>query len=164
MIQLGRLGNAEVGQQHQCSTVHKVPHRKTGIRAPASRTWNTFRIETGTFQTFLETYSAVRITNKNDCLVFRGHFRRRGQIDRADQDREDSSHAAAASALSITINSLSWRLRPDAERFAAPVRNGDRARFLNRPAMAFGELYEFLKVVLSFAQPKETDRSREAQI
>jgi hypothetical protein len=112
----------------------------------------------------LETYSAVRITNKNDCLVFRGHFRRRGQIDRTDRDLEDSSHAAAASALSITINSLSWRMRPDAERFAAPVRNGDRARFLNRPAMAFGELYEFLKVVLSFAQPKETNRSREAQI
>jgi hypothetical protein len=88
LIQLGRRGNAEVGQKHQCSTVHKVPHRKTGIRAPASRKWNTFRIETGTFQTFFET--------KNDCLLFRGHFRRRGQIDRADQDREDSSHAAPA--------------------------------------------------------------------
>jgi len=70
-----------------------------------------------------------------NSLLFRGHLHRHGQIDRTDQDWEDSSHAAAASALSITINSLSWRLRPDAERFAAPVRIGDRARFLNRPAM-----------------------------
>ena len=28
---------------------------------------------------------------------------------------------AAASALSITIKSLSWRFRPDAEKFAAPA-------------------------------------------
>jgi hypothetical protein len=32
-------------------------------------------------------------------------------------------NAEAASALSITIKSLSWRLRPDAEKFAAPVRS-----------------------------------------
>jgi hypothetical protein len=31
-------------------------------------------------------------------------------------------------------------------------RNGDWARFLNRPAMAFSELNEFLEVVLSFAR------------
>jgi hypothetical protein len=32
-------------------------------------------------------------------------------------------NAAAASALSIMIKSLSWRLRPEAEKFAAPARS-----------------------------------------
>jgi hypothetical protein len=36
---------------------------------------------------------------------------------------------------------------------------GDNARFLNRPAVAFSELNEFLKVVLSFARPQEAVRS-----
>jgi hypothetical protein len=35
---------------------------------------------------------------------------------------------------------------------------------LNRPAMAFGERYKFLEVVLSFARPQETERSREVQV
>jgi hypothetical protein len=36
--------------------------------------------------------------------------------------------------------------------------------FLKRPAMAFGELYEFLEVVLSFARPQETVRSKEVHV
>jgi hypothetical protein len=39
--------------------------------------------------------------------------------------------AAAAPALSITIKSLSWHSRPDAEKFAAPVRS--------RPAEKWGK-------------------------
>jgi hypothetical protein len=35
-------------------------------------------------------------------------------------------NAAAASALSITIKLLSWSLRRDAEKFAAPVRGNPR--------------------------------------
>ena len=37
-------------------------------------------------------------------------------------------------------------------------------QFLKRPAMAFGELYEFLEVVLSFARPQETVRSKEVHV
>jgi hypothetical protein len=36
--------------------------------------------------------------------------------------------------------------------------------FSQRPAMAFSELYEFLEVVLTFAPPKETNRSREMDV
>jgi hypothetical protein len=36
--------------------------------------------------------------------------------------------------------------------------------FLERPAMAFGELYEFREVVLSFARPQETVRSKEVHV
>jgi hypothetical protein len=36
--------------------------------------------------------------------------------------------AAAASVLSITIKSLSWRFNPEAEKFAVPVRS-------NRPSI-----------------------------
>jgi hypothetical protein len=39
-----------------------------------------------------------------------------------------------------------------------------RGHFLRRPAMAFGELYEFLEVVLSFARPQKTICSKEVHV
>jgi hypothetical protein len=39
-----------------------------------------------------------------------------------------------------------------------------RGHFLRRPAMAFGELYEFLEVVLSVARPQETICSKEIHV
>jgi hypothetical protein len=50
-----------------------------------------------------------------------------------DRRLRDEAHSLDLSehetpALSITIKSLSWRLRPDAENFAAPLR-------INRPSI-----------------------------
>jgi len=38
------------------------------------------------------------------------------------------------------------------------------AQFLRRPTMVFGECYEFLEVVLPFAQPQKAVRSREVHV
>ncbi len=86
----------------------------------------------------------------------------------------ESSFTAISESRFLTKMNLCNRARFHGLRHDPPVFclvSGSRCpastasgQFLRRPAMAFGELYEFLEVVLSFARPQEAICSKEVHV